>query len=291
MISIYDSSGNRLALTYNGYTLNSMSAVEGEPGMQGTEVKAIAYTSPADFISEKLQWRDGVDVNAVTRSSRMIQVNGLIRGTTRADLKDRIKAFSHAFDPGWIAYANSDPFLPLTFSVPTTDTTNFPTGLAASKVFVLPIETPMPSETHPQSRDARFRLTLLQKDPKRYLQTPVTHNSGTLSNPAADTTSWPTLSFTMSGAGHASFTATRAAGAWYGGAAQPLVLDLSGRSAGQVITVDFANRQVKVNGTVTAGIFVSGSWWEVEPGNQLISYTNTTNVGTRTITVYPAFSF
>lgn len=287
MISLYSDTG-RLSLAYNGYTLNSMSAVEGEPGMQGTEVKAIAYTSPADFISEKLQWRDGIAVHAVTRSSRMIQMNGFIRGTTRADLKDRILEFSHAFDPGWIAYANDDPFLPLTFDVPTADTSNFPTGLAASKVFVLPTETPMPVETHPQSRDARFRLTLLQADPRRYLQTAVTHTSGTLSNPAADTTSWPTISFTMSGAGHASFTTTHGPG--YQGT-RALVLDLSGRSAGQVITVDFANRQVLVNGTPTAGIFVSGDWWEIEPGTNLISYTNTTGVGTRTLTTYPAFSF
>jgi len=287
VITVFDDDGNRLPLTYNGYTLNEMVSVESPAGMQGSMIAPVAYSSPVDFISEKLQWRDGIDVSAVTRSSRLIQLNGVIHGTTIADLKDRVRAFSHAFDAGWIAYANEDPFLPLAFSVPTTDTTTFPTGLVPSKVYVLPTETPMPAELRTNGRKASFRLTLLQRDPRRFLQTSVTHTSGTLTNPG-DTTSWPIVSFSMSGAGSASFTLTNTAPVK---GARSLVLDLSGRSNGEDILVDFERRQVYVDGTQTAGIFKSGDWWEVEPGTQTVSYANTSNTGTRTLTVQPAFSF
>lgn len=284
MITIF-SDAARLPISYNGYALNSVSAVES--GAQGTEVWGIAYSSPIDSITEKLQWDDGIQVEGVTRSSRLIQMSGVIRGSSRADLNDRIRAFSHAFDPGWVAFvarnAGTDPFLPLTFDVPGTS------GTVPSKVMVLPTETPMPSTTSPQSRDARFRLTLLAKEPRRLAQAPVSlTNAGTLSNPAADTWSRPTLTFTMAGAGNPAFTISCTATVQ---GSKSLVLDLSGRSNGQAVTVDFASRRVLVDGTPTAGIYVSGDWFVIEPGDNVVSYSNVGNSGTKVMTAYPAWSF
>lgn len=287
MIAIFGTDGERIAMAYNGLTFNSISSVESVK--TGIAITAVSQSSAADFISEKLQWRDGIDVSAVTRSSRIIVMNGYVYGSSNADLYDRVEALSEAFDPGRIAFDNTDPFLPLTFSVPTTDTANFPTGLAASKVFAMPTEVPIPTVAQSgNGLSARFRLTLLAKDPRRYLQTPVTlSNAGTLSVPAGAYPSYPTLTFTMSGAGHAAFTIQNVSTVQ---GTKSLVLDLSGRSNTQAITVDFAKRQVLVNGTNTAGIFVSGTWFLAEYGSNAITYSNTTNVGTRTLTVYPAFS-
>lgn len=286
MIYIFSDSG-RIPMTYNGLTLNSVTDA-GQSGKQGIELHAVACSPPADFISEKLQWRRGIHVAGITNSSQVIQVNGVIHGTTMADLADRVESFVHAFDPGWIAFANpTDPFLPFTFSVPTTDTTNFPTGLAASQVFAIPTERPRPVNARASGRSARFRLTLLQPDPTRYLTTASTTTGGAITN-IGNTTSWPTVTFTMSGAGHASFTIATSGGTVQG--SKSLVLDLSGRSTGQVITVDFDQREIFVNSTRSSGIFKSGDWFEIEPGSQTIAFSNTTNTGTKTLTWYPAYS-
>ena len=284
---LHDSDGTKLSMAYNGLTLNSISAVE--TVKTGIEVTAVSQSSAADFISEKLQWRDGIDVSGVTKASRVIVMNGWARGSSNADLNDRILALATAFDPGLIKFANTDPFLPLTFSVPTTDTTNFPTGLAESKVFAMPTEVPIPTAAKSgNGLSARFRITLLAKDPRRYLQTATTlSNAGTLTVAAGAYPTYPTLTFTMSGAGNAAFTIGNVSTSQ---GTKSLVLDLSGRSNGQAITVDFARRQVQVNGTDTAGIFVSGTWFLVEYGSNVVTYSNTTNVGTRTLTVYPGFS-
>jgi len=274
-------------MAYNGLTFNSISNVESVK--TGVEVTALSQSSAADFISEKLQWDDGIAVSGVTKASRVIVMNGYVRGSSNADLNDRILALASAFDPGLIKFYNADPFLPLTFSVPTTDTTNYPTGLAASKVFVLPTEVPIPTVAKSgNGLSARFRITLLAKDPRRYLQTATTlSNAGTLTVASGAYPCYPTLTFTMSGAGNAAFTIQNVSTAQ---GTTSLVLDLSGRSNGQAITVDFAKRQVLVGGTNTAGIFVSGTWFLAEAGSNAITYSNTTNVGTRTLTVYPSFS-
>ena len=53
---------------------------------------------------------------------------------------------------------------------------------------------------------------------------------------------------------------------------------------------DVARRALEAAGRGTAGIFVSGTWFQVEAGSNVISYTNTTGTGTRTLTAYPSFS-
>lgn len=295
MISIFDSQGNRLPLVYDpsgaNHTLNSVTQVHAEDGMQGTEVRAIASSSAIDYVSEKLQWRDGIDVTGVTRSSRVIRINGVVHGTTRGDLMDRLEALANAYDPGRLAWLHSatGPFVPLRFSVPTTDI-QFVTGLADSYVLAMPVEVPTAVIANPQARTARFALTLLCKDPRRYLwnEGSVTGSTGagTLSN-RGDYRTWPTVSFSMTGAGSATFTAT-CVGPVKG--SRSLVLDLSGRSNGQAIVVDFDRRQVSVDGVDTPGIFVSGDWWDVEPGSNSVSFSNRTNVGPITTAFHPAYS-
>jgi hypothetical protein len=293
MIPIYDTDGSRLEMTYNTHsTINSVSSVESVKS--GIEITRIAQASAADFTSEKLQWRDGLDVSGVTKASRLIVMRGYIWGTSAANIADRIATFSGAFDPGRIAFLHpDDPFRPLDFSVPTEDTTNFPTGLAASRVYVMPTEMPVPDITKSgRGLSARFDLTLLAKDPRRYLQTATTSvdGPGDASGSITDIgtyPSYPTLTFSMSGAGSASFSVQNVSTEQ---GTKSLVLDLSGRSNGQAITVDFANRQVLVNGTATAGIFKSGDWFQIEYGTNTLTYANLTATGTKTMTVYPAFS-
>ena len=68
-----------------------------------------------------------------------------------------------------------------------------------------------------------------------------------------------------------------------------LVLNLSGYSSGSW-TVDFRDRIIRQDGVIRPDVYVSGTWWEIEPGNNVISYSNTTNTASRVITYYPSFS-
>lgn len=286
MIPIFDASGNRIPFTYNGLTFNSPTSVETDK--TGIVVHSIAQSLPADYISDKLQWKDGSEVYAVTKASRVIVMTGAVYGVSIGAVADYVRALCSAFDPGRISFYNDDTFLPLTYALPTADTTSYPSGAIALKVFVMPTEVPLTTTSQAgQGMANRFRLTLIAKDPRSYLQTPVTlAGAGTLTYPTAYP-SYPTVTFTMSGAGNAAFTITNVSSRQV---SKSLVLDLSGRSNGQAITVDFANQRVLVNGTHTQGIYVSGDWFLTEFGSNAITYTNVTNVGTRTMTVYPAFS-
>jgi hypothetical protein len=74
----------------------------------------------------------------------------------------------------------------------------------------------------------------------------------------------------MSGAGSATYTIS------VGGV--PLVLNLSGRSAAQVVVVDFEKKKITVDGTENPGLYVSGTFFEIGTGAaQALSITNTTN--------------
>jgi hypothetical protein len=288
LITVYGNDGSRLPVAYNGYSLNVMSGVEDRPA--GTRLIAAAHANAIDYISENREWTNGMEVYGITRTSRVIQLAGYIHGVSKGDLKDREEVLCNAFDPGAIAWENDDPFLlPLTFSVPTADTATFPTGYIPSKYLAVPIRMPEPIDADASGLSARFAIPMLLRDPRRYHATVLSRaGDGTLANTLADYRSYATITFTMSAAGHASFTAANTATRQ---GALSLVLDLSGRSAAQAITVDFDRRRVLVNGTVTQAIFKSGDWWEVEPGTNTLAFTNTTGVGTITTSTYPAFSY
>jgi hypothetical protein len=70
-----------------------------------------------------------------------------------------------------------------------------------------------------------------------------------------------------------------------------LTLDLSGRSNGQVVTVDFAKKKITVGSTETPSIYVSGDFWEIMPESGMtLAASNTTNVSSFSLSWNRAFS-
>jgi hypothetical protein len=295
VIHIFGSDGGLLPLVYDqlgiNYTLNVMSAEPGDAaGMAGTRITAAAPSSAIDYISDKFQWRDGMEVYGITKVSKIWVLNGFVHGTSPADLADRVKALAHAFDPGYIAWRYpEDPFRDLVFSVPTTDLTNHPTGYVESTYLLFPLEGPEPIVANAGLGLARrFSITLLARDPRRYLVAQTLANAGTFANSEADyPTQNHTITFTMSGAGNAAFTVTNTATMH----TSNLVFDLSGLVNNDVVTIDFDRQRVLVDGVETQGIYVSGVWFQIEPGNNVIAYTNATNTGTKTLSARAAFGF
>lgn len=286
MIGRFDSSGNRLAITYNSLTLNSPTDTR-EPTPQTYLVETVASQSAIDFILENKQQADGSEVYGPHKISRIISLQGRILAPSEAVLFDMIEDMATACDPALVAFKNpSDFFLALDYSTPTNDLTNYPTGLMACRYYAWPMKMPEPvMSSVAQGFGALFDLTFLMKDPRRYLQSSSSTTGTSIDNSLADYPSYPTLSFTMTGAGSATFSVRNAATT----NDTTLTLDLSGRSNNDAVVVDFANRRITVNGSVNMGLYVSGDYFLIEPGTNTLTYTNTTNTGTRTMSWRKAF--
>jgi hypothetical protein len=223
------------------------------------------------------------------KTSRIVVLKGFTYGRDVSELYDNIKALASASDPSKIAFQNPTAyFLDLTFSTPTRDTSNYVTGLAASKYTGIPIRMIEPQmSVVGDGLSAAWELNLLLREPKRFLQAVTTvSGNATSANSIADDRSWPTVTFTLSGAGSSTFTIANT-GTYQGSVS--LVLNLSGYSSGSWV-VDFRERTITQNGTKRPDVYASGTWFQIEPGNNVLAYSNTTNTSSRTLTYYPSFS-
>lgn len=287
LISLFDAAGARLALAYNGLTVNSPSdTIESTSGAEDAyRINAVASKTALDYVLEIQSQRPGAEIYNMHKVTRVVTLSGRIVGPTRAKLHDKIEAFAEAFDGDKIRFNNaSNPFLPLTFTTLTTDTTNYPSGQMACKYLAMPgaIFEPVVGG---KGYTARISMPMLLRDPRRYLVAQSTKTGAGTTTNLGGFRSWPTLTITMAGAGSATYRITNTATT----NTTILTLDLSGRANADVVVVDFEHRTIKVNGTLTMSLYVSGGWTEAEPGNNVLTYANTTNA-TSVFSYFPAFS-
>ncbi len=291
MIGLQDDNGVHLSIAYNGLTLNAdadtvESTTEGA-GPSTYVIDAIAPRTALDYTLEPNQQRSGVEIYNPRKAARVVTLRGRILAKSFADLYDRIEDLAVAFDPDNIAwfYGDADMFLPLTFSTPTLDTVNYPTGLMACEYFAIPAAMPEPV-IGPEGQSATFHVDMLMRDPRRYLQTTDSLvGNGTITN-IGDFRSWPTISATVTGHGSATFTVavTGTQGT------NTLVLDLSSNTGTTSLSIDCENSAIYVDSVETPGWWVSGSYPEINAGSNTITFSNTTNTTSRTVTYRPAFS-
>lgn len=279
MIALYSTDGKtRLAITYNGLTLNNPS----DSNVSLYEVTRVVTAETYGTVTEEDPDDDGMESYKVRKVSRIIRMDGYIRAQTPAALYDKMKAFNAAFDPAKVFHDNQSTygFLPLDFSVPTADTTNYPSGLVASRYYARASKSVVPPDSKDFGYVAPFSVELICADPRRYLQSTTTFNgAGALDNSLADYRSWPTVTITMSGAGSATYSLARA----HSLGTKTLVLNLSGCVNTDVVVVDMYRRKITKNGTETPSLYVSGNFWEVEVGTNTLTITNGTNATTSTV--------
>jgi hypothetical protein len=278
MIPLFQADGQtRAAHSYNGLTVNDPD----DPPNDTYELNSAMPTEQLDWYSEPSSNSDGLEAYDVRKIAKIWRLEGTIRAPDLASFYDKCELLAKTFDAAKVSHENptNEGFLPYDFSLPTKDTTTYPSGAILCRYYARARASVSPLNTEYQGFAGFFTLQLLCRDPRRYLQTASTlTGAGTANNTKADYRSWPTLSIAMSGAGSATYTITRASTL---AATEPLVLDLSGRSGGQTVTVDMETGYIKVGG-VLVDLFVSGTFWQVEPGNNTISITNATNATTTT---------
>ena len=275
---------NRLAITYNGLTLNNPA-----DAINNTyQIDSVTPATQFDTITDPSPGSDGMEAYNVFKAARLLTLKGVIRAPSVAALYDKVKLLALSFDPAKITHENpSGGFLKMTFSVPTLDLTDYSTGLVPSFYYARPRDIPEPTDSTLMGTDLPFKIDMLLIDPNRYYQTQSSQTgAGAIANTLADYRSYPTITITMAGAGSATYT--------YGltnsiDAAVSLVLNLSSTVNTDVITVDPQNARILKNGTDATGTFyVSGAYPLIEPGTNTVTLTNVTNATTVT-TFYPAF--
>ena len=293
MIGLFDDDGTtRLGVTFNSLNLNSItrSSAGARSAEYGYTVETVQTRTAFDYVSEPNQWADLMEAYGLRKISRIIVLRGFVRARNISELHDKVKALAAATDASRIKFQNPTSWseMPLTFSTPTEDTSNFASGLVASKYLGFPIRMSEPMFSVVDGLSARYELNLLLKESKRFYQTQTSvSGNATSSNSLADDRSWPTVTFSISGgAGSSSFTISNT-GTYQG--AVSLVLDLSGHTSGSW-SINFRDRLIYKDGVVTAGVYKSGTWFEIEPGDNVIAYTNTTNTSSRVLTYYPAWT-
>lgn len=290
MISIFDASGSRLAIAYNGLTLNNPADAYNNT----YEVNGVVETETLASFKEPAANGDGLEAYKVRKVVKLIRIDGTIRAPDLPTLFDKAVALVAAFDGAKVSHENpsTEGYLPLTFSIPTNDTTDYPSGLVASKYYVRALKCVVPTITEYIGNSAFFSLELEAVDPRRYLQaqssTGALPGSSLVGNPLANYRSLPVMTVTMTGAHTTGFTlgASHANGA----PAQSLSLSLSGGAAGTVYTIDMQKQTIVDQNGVdqTASVYLSGTWLEIEPGNNTITVSDLTNCSL-SMTWYPAF--
>lgn len=268
MIGIFDGSGNRLTVSYNSLSLNVDSDSPDSTYALDTVTVVPQYSTNMDPNPNG----DGSKLAQVNRTLLLVRMDGTIRAQSMASLFDKIKSLAAAFDPA-MAYASSpttDGAMALDFSTPTTDTSNYATGLVTSRYYARARGLYIPPTSAFTGTAGFFTLELVVPDPVRYSQTEYTLvGAGTANLSAGNHKDYPTLTIAMAGAGAANYTITVGSSS--------LVLDLSGCVNADSVVVDMATKSIKKNGTETQSMYVSGDWFALPAASNTVSYTNTTN--------------
>lgn len=284
MIGIFDNDGNRLPITVNGLVLNDPDDAHDDT----YEVNSVAVSTAVDTLTEARQNRDGLELYGTRKLNFLVRIDGMIRATTMGVLYDRISDLAEALDPGTISYTDATALINVEFSTPTDDFLNYPSGLISCKYLARPRTIPSPAVSQFTGTVSPFSIELLVSDPRRYLAAATTKTAtGSIDNSLATYRSWPTLTLNMGGAGSATYAIALTSSV----GTKTLTLNLSGRSNGQVVTVDFAKKKITVGSTETPSIYVSGDFWEIMPESGMtLAASNTTNVSSFSLSWNRAFS-
>lgn len=268
MISLFDDTGARLTVTYNGLSLNVDSDSPDETYALDTVTVVPQYNTNIDQNPNA----DGSLLGPVHRTLLLVRIDGVVRAPTLAKYAERVKNLVAAFDPAEVYAANesSDGAIALDFTTLTTDTTNYATGKVGSRYYARCRGLYVPVSSAFTGSAGFFTAELVVPNPVRLAQALDTlTGAGSADTRAGNTKTWPTLTITMAGAGSATYAITVGSSS--------LTLDLSGRANGEVVVVDMENKSIKVDGAETQSLYVSGDWFSLPDANNTVAYANTTN--------------
>lgn len=289
MIGIFDDDGNRLAITFNSPVgSNLVLNNPADPEDDTYQVNTVSIAEQLDFVSDPHPNRDGLEVYAPRKVQKLLVIEGVIHAPTLAKLFDKKHDLVWHTDPALAVHAVGPAYITreLDFYRPTTDTTNFPTGLMHLVYKVQARTVHFPTSSMYTGNSCLFRLEFMVPDPLCYAYSSTTITSFPYAG--ALTTEfpvWPTyIHWQMaSGAGSASFTFTING--------YDMVFNMSGYSGTQHIYVYPDTREIRIASTDTPSVLVSGTWDSLlyPTGGCAIDFSNTTNTTGHSVILRPAW--
>ena len=294
VFSIFDNAGARLALTYNGLTMNDpASAIDSR-----IEVKRLRARIGTRYVLDDRQHSDGSEVQDAFKTRLELDLTARILRPSRALLYDACQDVAAAFDPALVSRNNQSTrgFLAFDGSSPTADTANYPSGLIAKRLYVRPVEPILPIvvtggnvRAEATRAEAWFQAAFMAQDPRVYLQAEsslaITGTSQVATNTKADYASWPTLTMTVASTAGAAVAFNNTIESL-----PPLTVDLSGLAGHQVV-IDMDKHKITVAGIERPERYVSGDWFEVHPGSNTITVSSITGISAATLTWRPALAY
>lgn len=287
-----------LPISYNSLSINTaVRSATGRP-TSGYIVESFEPIPPdAVGFVEKRALQDGLDASDVFLGGRLFRLIVTPMGTSKADFWDKTQDLLHAFSAR-IAFDTDSAnkgFLALDFTQPTADIVTWPTSAYSNGIpmryYVRPITSPQ--YTVVRDRDGGsgghskpFNITLLARDPRKYLQTEQSVSLSTSTQTATyrgDYPTFPVVTFSLSAAGHSAFTIVVNTNS--------LVINLSSDTSG-TFTADYGK------GTITR-LSTGNSQWslvtsgtlghEVDVGSTF-RMANTTGISSSVIAYREAFA-
>lgn len=283
---------SRLAYGHNSFVLNEHYNTDGT--IDRTKVHNTVVVDELEGGPGFRDLRDpyhlttGGALGRVHKGLLALQLSGRILvpdATQVASLEDRKRSLLAAFDPA-LCYRDSpttEGAYALDFSAATADSATYPTGRISLRYYVRPSNRPRVVEDIRDNTAVRFALGLVGADPRCYEQTEQTLtltaaaptgnvvNRGTVPGPLKAT-------ITMTGAGNAAYTITRAGVSF--------VLDLSGMVNGDVVVVIFETsapygngKVITKNGVANFALKTSSpsTWLDAPVGTTSFTVTNAAN--------------
>ena len=267
--------GTKNALTFRSVVFNNPSDNENDT----FHIEEIVESDVFEQSYEPLPNRDGSQGYEPFHQTKLFQVRGWVRAPSITALFDKIEVINKAFHPVNCYLYDTSTFdkgyLPISFNVPTADTTNYPTGLISCSYYVQAIRLPVSLESKFDGFNARIDFLLRAIDPRRYFNTTQSvqrTSNGVIDvdNALASVRSWPTVVIVLpSGAPSGTATIAHEDG-------RTVSIDLSLLAASTSYTLDMQARTfVKTtDGTdKIAAITGTSSFFDVLPeDNQVVTY-------------------
>lgn len=261
------------------------------------ELVTAAVMDQFSLQSEPRPQQDGMQIYIPRKVRKVIHMEGIVHALTLGKLEYMVMQLHRYFDPINAFFddtastmANDKGFLDLNFTIPTSDTTNYPSGTIDITAWVRCVQRVVPVMTKLKGYNARFQLVLEMIDPRFYEQTAqaVALNVGSTTSHTS-TTEYPTapvINLTMTGAASGTVSIQRQTPADENGNTVEFRLDLTKTTLGaaattsDVVSLDMATGIVTLNGARRDDFIVAGyaNPWEVVPGSNsfLVTGTNLT---------------
>ena len=287
----------RNLIQFNGTTvkLNNPSDAQNDT----YELDTIVVNDQFLLATEPKPQTDGMQIYIPRKVRKLIHAKGWVRAPSLAKLQYKSMFLNRYLDPVnafWDDTASSldydKGFQDLTFSIDTTDTTNYPSGVIPIVAYVRSIQRPVQTYSKYYGYSSPIDIVFEMVDPRFYLDDDndeVDCNNGTNTSHTSITEypTFPIVTINVTGTPSSTTIIERVTPYDENGSSMIVHLDLtkttlgSAAESGDTVEVDMGRQTVTLNGNDRSDFLVPGysAFWPVLPGTNVFLISGT-NIGT-----------